>query len=365
MNRSRAFTLIELLVVLAILSVIGSGIFIAYKFIVERSVSSALIAKSEQESVSLIHQLITDIKSAGFGVLDSDGNPSNANGTIDKAYGTNGTIPSGSLSTFATIDINSADSGFIAISTTDPDRNELYFFSLAVRSSSNSGCWGYIDNDGCLNIQSLTFLGSPCDPSALTGTNVVVLSPTTKGLLSDVSCNTDTACPSDVRCSYSLGALVFFKGSNNYISDFATHYFLRSDTNQPAYCAPGTYTLYKRVYPDPAQPVISCVAAFRVRYIYSVPPQPPRSTYTYEYIDSISSSVCSPFNNCNNSRFIKGIRLCLIVQVGSKGSAERGIPSFSTDCGGALFSANSSWRWYRWNVIELDIPIRNIGNAGS
>ena len=346
MDRSKAFTLVELLVVLAILSVIGSGIFIAYKFIVERSVSSALIAKSEQESVSLIHQLITDIKSAGFGVLDSYGGPSDANGTIDKAYGTDGTIPSGSLSTFATTDVNGADSGFIAISTTDPDRNELYFFSLAVRSSGNSGCWGYIDNNGCLNIQSLTFLGSPCDPSALTGTNIVVLSPTTKRLLSSVSCNADTVCPSGVRCSYSLGALVFFKGSNNYISDFATHYFLRSDANQPAYCAPGTYTLYKRIYPGSSQPVVSCIAAFRVRYI--VPGTP-------TYVDSLST---------NDSKLIRGVRVCLIVQVGGKTSTDGGMPSFSTDCGGALSSANSSWRWYRWNVIELDIPIRNIGTAG-
>ncbi len=349
MDRNRAFTLVELLVVIAILSVIGSGIFIAYKFIVERSVGSALVAKSEQESVSLIHQLITDIKSAGFGVLDSDGNPSNANGTIDKAYGTNGTIASGSLSTFATTDVNSVDSGFIAISTTDPDRNELYFFSLAVRSSGNSGCWGYIDKDGCLNIQSLTFLGSPCDPSALTGTNVVVLNPATKGLLNSVSCSADTACSAQggVRCSpLSLGALVFFKGSYTYISDFATSYFLRSDPNQPASCAPGTYTLYKRIYPETPQPVISCVAAFRVRYIVSGTPP---------YVDSLTT---------NNSKLIRGVRVCLIVQVGGRTSTDGGIPSFSANCGGALSSADSSWRWYRWNVIELDVPIRNIGNAG-
>ncbi|MGB9874165.1 MAG: prepilin-type cleavage/methylation domain-containing protein, partial [Hydrogenobacter sp.] len=88
---------------------------------------------------------------------------------------------------------------------------------------------------------------------------------------------------------------------------------------------------------DSPQPLVDCVGAFRVRYITS-----------QGYADSVS--------DINN---LYGIRLCIMMQVGSRQSTQANINNFSANCGGPIVIP-SDWRYYRWSTVEVDIPLKNI-----
>ncbi len=337
----RGMTLVELLVVILITSVIGAGVFIAYRDIVRKNISSALVAKDEQSAMALMEQVLKDVHSVGFGIWN---NPQGV-GSISRVYGNNGNITCNSLNSFATTSAN-AGGGFVAIAKDCVSNgDELYFFSVSVRDHANSGCWGYVDEGGCLNLgtdnfPSRNYIGSECNANSLTGNSVVVLDGAFKGRITNASCSSSNSCPSGVSCSNAgAGALVFYTGNDTYPNSFAVRYYLSTD-NQPRLCAPYTYSLYKHVYGSTPQPIISCVGAFKVRYIIQ------DQAGNMSYLDSLPTS--SP---------PLGIRVCMLLQVGDEVDTDGGLPSLSTNCGS--INANDQWRFYRWQVIELDVPIRN------
>jgi len=125
-------------------------------------------------------------------------------------------------------------------------------------------------------------------------------------------------------------------GTRDEINEFAVRYYL-SNTNLPRECAPGTFNLLKQVNPDPvAQPIASCIAVFRVRYFDG-----------QNYIANIG--------DINN---LRAIRLCLLMQVGGRMDTPMEPPSSFEQCGEIV--RNNEWRWYRWKLVEEDIPLRNI-----
>ncbi len=334
----RGVTLAELLVVIVIIGIVSVGLITAYRQVFTRSAFTAATAKDEQSAQIFIDQIIRDIHSIGFGMWNNPGRP----GSIHKI----GNIGCGGLANFAT-----GDQGFLAIAENCQGENgdELYFFSLTARDFINAGCWGIVEANGCLRVDSANYLGSQCDGNIFFQGNQntqlpnIALSPA-KAYAGYAFCQNNCSCktctPSS-NCQNALpGTMVFFKGSAEYSKEFATRYFLEIDGNQPRTCAPNTFTLYKQVYPDNPQPVLSCIGAFKVRYVLN-------NNGVLSYVDSTSSS---PPN-------LVGIRLCIMIQIGTEASLEQNVPTFTNNCGN--ITVDNAWRRYRWKLVEVDIPIRN------
>jgi type IV pilus assembly protein PilW len=134
----------------------------------------------------------------------------------------------------------------------------------------------------------------------------------------------------------SPNTLIFTMGNRTSVGDFAVRYYL-SSANLPRECAPGTFNLLKQVNGDAVgQPIASCIAVFRVRYF-----------------DGQSYGIA--VDDINN---LRAIRLCLLMQVGGKMDTPMDPPNSFEKCGD--ITTNPEWRWYRWKLVEEDIPLRNI-----
>lgn len=297
----KGFTLVELLIGMAILLIISGGVFYAFRDIFQKGTSQALVAKQEQDVQFVVSTLVSEFSSVGFGVDRSR--------LVVLNNGTN-------LS-----DVTSSNA-VIAISG-----SRIAFLSLATRQDTSIGCWGITDQNKNITTNARDYLFRPCSSAGW-------------GLPTDTSkvlC-LDPISKRDITSSCA-NALVFYVGDKNYPADFVTQYYLATSSNASRLCATGTQTLFKRLGSDTPQPLLDCVAAFRVRYITST-----------GYLDYV------PNSDINN---LLGIRLCMILQVGGRQSTQADIKNFSDSCGPTPV-VSSDWRYYRWSTVEVDIPLKNI-----
>jgi type IV pilus assembly protein PilW len=299
--RRKGITLVELLVVIAIVALSAGGIFLAYRSLVRETIRQSLFAKNEQDVEVLLTSLRKDLQGIGFGV------PVNRLNV--------GTPACNGLTAFA--GSNSA----VGIAFNCPSGgDELYFLNLATRSLRNSGCWWVRDGSGNVATQGRRWTFENCPNSPPTGERLLCLDMASKAI---ANCN-------------SPNTLIFTMGDRNRIEDFAVRYYL-SSANLPKECAPGTFNLLKQVSGDAAQqPIASCIAVFRVRYFDG-------------------QSYNTTIDDINN---LRAIRLCLLMQVGGKMDTPMDPPNGFEQC--ENITTNPEWRWYRWKLVEEDIPLRNI-----
>jgi prepilin-type N-terminal cleavage/methylation domain len=299
--RRKGITLVELLVVIAIVALSAGGIFFAYRSLVRETIRQSLFAKNEQDVEVLLTSLRKDLEGIGFGV------------PVDRLKVD--TPACNGLTAFA------GSNSVVGLALNCPSGgDELYFLNLATRSFRNSGCWWVRDGSGNITTEGRRWTLENCPNNPPTGENLLCLNMASKAI---ANCN-------------SPNTLIFTMGNRNSISDFAVRYYL-SNTNLPKECAPGTFNLLKQVNGDAVgQPVASCVAVFRVRYFDG-------QSYTTN-IDDIDN--------------LRAIRLCLLMQVGGKMDTPMDPPNGFEQCGD--ITINPEWRWYRWKLVEEDIPLRNI-----
>jgi type IV pilus assembly protein PilW len=299
--RRKGITLVELLVVIAIVALSAGGIFFAYRSLVRETIRQSLFAKHEQDVEVLLASLRKDLQGIGFGI------------PVDRL--SVGTPNCDGLDDFADSD------SVVSIAFNCPSGgDELYFLNLATRSFRNSGCWWIRDWHGNVTTEGRRWTLENCPNSLPTGENLLCLDMASKAVADCDSPNT----------------LIFTMGDRASINDFAVRYYL-SDTNLPKECAPGTFNLLKQVYGDAfGQPIASCIAVFRVRY----------------YDGQNYNTTIDDINN------LRAIRLCLLMQVGGKMDTPMDPPNSFEQCGD--IAINPEWRWYRWRLVEEDIPLRNI-----
>jgi type IV pilus assembly protein PilW len=299
--RRKGITLVELLVVIAIVALSAGGIFFAYRNLVRETIRQSLFAKNEQDVEVLLTSLRKDLQGIGFGV------PVNRLNV--------GTLDCNELADFA------GSNSVVGIAFNCPSGgDELYFLNLATRSFRNSGCWWVRDGSGNVATEGRRWTFENCPSSPPTGENLLCLDMASKAV---ANCN-------------SPNTLIFTMGNRTSISDFVVRFYL-SNTNLLKECAPGTFNLLKQVYPDAvAQPIASCIAVFRVRYF-----------------DGQSYKT-----NIDDINDLRAIRLCLLMQVGGKMDTPMDPPNSFEQCGD--ITINPEWRWYRWKLVEEDIPLRNI-----
>jgi len=299
--RRKGITLVELLVVIAIVALSAGGIFFAYRSLVRETIRQSLFAKNEQDVEVLLTSLRKDINGIGFGV------------PVDRLNV--GTPACNGLTAFA------GSNSVVGLALNCPSGgDELYFLNLATRSSRNSGCWWVRDGSGNVATEGRRWTLEGCPNNPPTGENLLCLDMASKAI---ANCN-------------SPNTLIFTMGSESEIKAFAVRYYL-SNTNLPKECAPGTFNLFKQVYGDAAQqPIASCVSVFRVIY----------------FDGQSYNTTISDINN------LRAIRLCLLMQVGGRMDTQMDPPSGFEQCGNIVI--NNEWRWYRWKLVEEDIPLRNI-----
>jgi type IV pilus assembly protein PilW len=299
--RRKGITLVELLVVMVIVALSAGGIFFAYRSLVRETIRQSLFAKNEQDVEVLLTSLRKDINGMGFGVPVGRLNV--------------GTPACNGLTTF------SGSNSVVGLALNCPSGgDELYFLNLATRSLRNSGCWWVRDGSGNVATEGRRWTLEDCPNSPPTGENLLCLDMASKAI---ANCN-------------SPNTLIFTMGNRTSINDFAVRYYL-SNTNLPKECAPGTFNLLKQVNPDTvAQPIASCIAVFRVRYFDGQGYNP-------------------PIGDINN---LRAVRLCLLMQVGGRMDTQMDPPRSFEQCGNIVI--NPEWRWYRWKLVEEDIPLRNI-----
>jgi len=303
--RRKGITLVELLVVIAIVALFAGGIFFAYRSLVRETIGQSLLAKNEQDVEVLLTSLRKDLQGIGFGV------------PVDRLNV--GTPACSGLPTFAGSD-SVLGIAFNCLSGND----ELYFLNLATRSFRNSGCWWVRDGSGTEATQGRRWTLENCPNRPPAGERRICFDMVSRA--ETANCNPPPP-----------NTLIFTMGDRTSINDFAVRYFL-NNTNLPRECAPATFNLLKQVNGDAApQPIMSCVAVFRVRYFDG-----------QRYTTSI--------NDINN---LRAIRLCLLMQVGGRMDTEMNPPDRFEQCGN-IPTTNLEWRWYRWKLVEEDIPLRNI-----
>jgi type IV pilus assembly protein PilW len=306
--RRKGITLVELLVVMVIVALSAGGIFFAYRSLVRETIRQSLFAKNEQDVEVLLTSLRKDLQGIGFGV------------PVDRLrVGTLNCNMTNRLAYFA-----SSNSVVGIASNCLSGSDELYFLNLATRSFRNSGCWWVRDGSGNVATQGRRWTLEDCPNNPPAGENLLCLDMASKA---NASCNAGNV-------------LIFTMGDRNAIGDFAVRYYL-SSTSLPGGCAPGTFNLLKQVNPDAvAQPIASCVAVFRVRYF-----------------DGQGYGIA--IGDINN---LRAIRLCLLMQVGGRMDTPMDPPDRFEQCGNITINStiNNEWRWYRWKLVEEDIPLRNI-----
>jgi len=301
--RRKGITLVELLVVIAIVALSVGGIFFAYRSLVRETIRQSLFAKNEQDVEVLLTSLRKDLQGIGFG--------------IPADWLNLGTPNCDELDAFAGSD---SVVGIASNCLSESESDELYFLNLATRSFRNSGCWWVRDGSGNIATEGLRWTLEGCPNEPPTGENLLCLDMASKAI---ANCN-------------SSNTLIFSMGNRNGIEDFAVRYFL-SNTNLPKECAPGTFNLLKQVSGDAVgQPIASCIAVFRVRYF-----------------DGQGYNIT--IHDINN---LRAIRLCLLVQVGGRMDTPMDPPDRFEQCGS--ITINPEWMWYRWRLVEEDIPLRNI-----
>ena len=298
--RRKGITLVELLVVMVIVALSAGGIFFAYRSLVKETIRQSLFAKNEQDVEVLLTSLRKDINGMGFGV------------PVDRLNV--GTPACDGLTAF------SGSNSVVGLALNCPSGgDELYFLNLATRSLRNSGCWWVRDGSGNVATEGRRWTLEDCPNSPPAGENLICLDVASKAI---ANCN-------------SPNTLIFTMGDRTSIGDFAVRYYL-SNTNLPRECAPGTFNLLKQVNGDAvAQPIASCVAVFRVRYFDG-------------------QSYDATIGDINN---LRAIRLCLLMQVGGRMDTQMDPPNGFEQCGNIVI--NPEWRWYRWRLVEEDIPLRN------
>jgi type IV pilus assembly protein PilW len=298
--RRKGITLVELLVVMVIVALSAGGIFFAYRSLVRETIRQSLFAKNEQDVEVLLTSLRKDLQGIGFGVPV---NRLNLNATA--CNGLTAFANSGSVVGLA---LNCPSGG-----------DELYFLNLATRNLRNSGCWWVRDGSGNVATEGRRWTLEGCPNSLPAGERLLCL---------------DMASKADVNCTLP-NTLIFSMGDRNGIEEFAVRYFL-NNTNLRE-CAPGTFDLLKQVNGDAVeQPIASCVAVFRVRYFDG-------------------QGYNTTIGDINN---LRAVRLCLLIQVGGRMDTEMNPPDSFEQCD--PIATNPEWRWYRWKLVEEDIPLRNI-----
>lgn len=310
-NKNRGFSLFELLIIIGLIAIFSIGFMTTYYHFMKFERTERFFIKSEADVQVLVNQLKKIFSAIGYGVPINYFNISQiCNRTSVISY--NG--------------------------------SNFCFLSTFLRQTLYAGCW-WICSMNNFNTKAQSRFSNNC--------------PSLERLLNDTNHNWFMVLDSSKRLKLSgtnnincegqnQGDTVIYLGKRssnanyNFPDDFLISIFL-DNTNLPLRCANNTANLYIKVGSDVSQPLISCIGDFRISFITKY------GTYTTnvgEFINDFSK--------------LWGIRVCLLLQIGGRRDNREVLPQYSIKCGN--YTSFSHWEYYRWKVVEEDIPLYNIIN---
>lgn len=216
---------------------------------------------------------------------------------------------------------NNLSSAVSNVGTKDPTQNPSCFQTASGDMKLNSYCWATIDSNGIITVNSLnaTMKSCPTDRNSYLGSCF------------DFQKNALSNCNSCINC-------IVFAGQVGSVC-----YDLSAVGNRDRRCAPGTFVLRRKWGNGTPQPIVDCVRSYGVRYIV-------KGQNGIQYQDQAPTDITN----------LLGIRMCMILQVGGKQSTSQPEPQFSQSCNGVVIQNVNEGGYYRWQVIEKDIPLKNI-----
>ena len=207
----------------------------------------------------------------------------------------------------------------------------LCYLSLASRQTRWAGCWWMVDSSGKVFTNATSRFGGNCPVPPPAGETCLFL-------------NNDRSLREIANCTKTIPSTVSFYLNGNYSSDFLVRFSI-GNANDRA-CHPNLQrALQLQVAGGIPQPVISCVLDFRIRYI-----------------DKSGNLLNTPPSSLQD---LAGIRVCLIVQAGGRGTIRfQESLTYSERCGGDTITLPGDYQFYPFKVIEEEVSLPNLRGWG-
>jgi type IV pilus assembly protein PilW len=310
MQRASGYTLTEILILIVLIGIFSAGFFSFFSGMLRTERQARFTIKTEADVSALRTFLKKELQSIGFGI-SADYLKTNP----------------GSCSASAVISGNNTT---------------LCYLSLASRQTKWAGCWWLIDSSRNVFTNATSRFGGLCQ--ALNSTNGWCIFLDNNRLIKGnrVSrCNDTSQAPSSI---------VFYLDSRtpSYPSDFLVRLFWsNSSTSTPdkschSDLQRSTLQLETK---DNNQPVISCVLDFRI-----------------QYIDKLGNPLTMLPSSLQD---LAGIRVCLIVQAGGRGTIRyQESLTYSERCGGDTIPLPGDYQFYPFKVIEEEVSLPNLRGWG-
>jgi type IV pilus assembly protein PilW len=208
----------------------------------------------------------------------------------------------------------------------------LCYLSLASRQTEWAGCWWMIDRSGNVFTNATSRFGGNCTISKVGNKPCLFL-------------NYDRSIRGIANCTQTIPSTVSFYLDGSYPSeDFLVRFSIGNTTDKA--CHPNLQrALQLQVAGGIPQPVISCVLDFRIRYI-----------------DKSGNPLTMPPFSLQD---LAGIRVCLIVQAGGRGTIRyQESLTYSERCGGDIIPLPGDYQFYPFKVIEEEVSLPNLRGWG-
>jgi type IV pilus assembly protein PilW len=303
MKRGSGYTLMEILILIALIGIFSAGFFSFFSGMLRTERQARFTIKTEADVSALRTFLKKELQSIGFG--------------ISADY------------------LKTTPGGCSASAVISGNNTTLCYLSLASRQTRWAGCWWMIDSSGTVFTNATSRFGGNCPVPSPAGKTCLFL-------------NYDRSIRGIANCNQTIPSTVSFYLDGSYPSDFLVQLFWsNSSTNTPdKSCHPdlqrSTLQLETK---DNNQPVISCVYDFRIQYIDK----------SGNPLTMLPSSL----------QDLAGIRVCLIVQAGGRGTIRyQESLTYSERCGGDTIPLPGDYQFYPFKVIEEEVSLPNLRGWG-
>jgi len=297
------YTLTEILILIALIGIFSAGFFSFFSGMLRTERQARFTIKTEADVSALRTFLKKELQSIGFGI------------SADYLKTTPG--------------VCSASAVISGNNTT------LCYLSLASRQTKWAGCWWLIDSSRNVFTNATSRFGGNCPVPLPAGKTCLFL-------------NYDRSRRGIANCNQTIPSTVSFYLDGSYPSDFLVRLFWsNSSTSTPdkschSDLQRSTLQLETK---DNNQPVISCVLDFRIWYI-----------------DKLGNPLTMLPSSLQD---LAGIRVCLIVQAGGRGTIRyQESLTYSERCGGDTIPLPGDYQFYPFKVIEEEVSLPNLRGWG-
>ena len=301
MKRASGYTLMEILILIALIGIFSAGFLSFFSGMLRTERQARFTIKTEADVSAFRTFLKKELQSIGFGI------------SADYLKTTPGVCS--------------------ASAVISGNNTALCYLSLASRQTRWAGCWWMIDSSGNVFTNATSRFGGNCSISKVAGKTCLFL-------------NYDRSIRGIANCNQTIPSTVSFYLDGRYPSDFLVKLFMSTTSTPDKSCHPdlqrSTLQLETK---DNNQPVISCVYDFRI-----------------QYIDKSGNPLIMPPSSFQD---LAGIRVCLIVQAGGRGTIRyQSSLTYSERCGGDTIPLPGDYQFYPFKVIEEEVSLPNLRGWG-